>query len=161
MKTLNEIIAENDEPSETIILDHEILEFLIEEEEQKRVAHLDHAEDALVRGNGRGFHDMLSALSHTHDYLSGGRRRPNYALSMKMDGSPSIVFGHDPNNSKFFVGTNMIFQQATQGQLQGHRHRRQPREPAGVGRQIESIIKTFAQDCSQEGGVPRRSDVHW
>jgi murein DD-endopeptidase MepM/ murein hydrolase activator NlpD len=109
MKTLNEIISENDEPSEIVIVENDILEFLIEEEEQKRVAHLDHAEDALVRGNGRGFLDMVSALSHTHDYLAGGRRRPNYALSMKMDGSPSIVFGHDPNNSKFFVGTKSFF----------------------------------------------------
>ena len=43
--------------------------------------------------------------AHTH--MTGGHKNTN--LTMKYDGSPSIVFGHHPKNGKFFVATKSAF----------------------------------------------------
>ncbi len=111
MKLLNDILDFN---STSIVLFDEIeLEYLIEAKEEKeqteRLYNFDHAEDCLIRGCGKGFDDMLTNLTMTHEFLSGGRKRPGFNISTKMDGSPSIVWGHDPNSSKFFVGTKAFF----------------------------------------------------
>lgn len=96
-----------------VLVDQDCFEYIVEEKKQKedtkQLRHLDHAEDHLIRDGGQGFHDMLSSLTMTHEYLAGGRKRPEYALTTKMDGSPSVVWGHDPNSGKFFVGTKSFF----------------------------------------------------
>jgi len=107
-KNLLEII-EPDQYSAAVLVDTESIFMLLEQEEAKKLRHLDHAEDSLIRGKGDGFNDMISSLTMTHEYLSGGRKRPNYALSLKMDGSPSLVWGYDPDTKKFFVGTKSVF----------------------------------------------------
>ena len=51
--------------------------------------HLDHPEDAVLSGELSVFDWMLSSSD----------------LSVKIDGSPAIVWGRNPANGKFFVGT--------------------------------------------------------
>ena len=58
--------------------------------------HLDHLEDLIFTGRGQ----LLDAL---REIYSGVR------LSVKWDGAPAIVFGTDPRNGKFFVGTKSVF----------------------------------------------------
>ena len=55
--------------------------------------HQEHFEDLILTGN-------VSVL----DFFNG-----NYEVSLKIDGSPAIVFGIDPSNGKFCVGTKSIF----------------------------------------------------
>ena len=55
--------------------------------------HLDHPEDAILSGDLSVF-DWLLASSD---------------LSVKIDGSPAIVWGRNPANGKFFVGTKSVF----------------------------------------------------
>jgi hypothetical protein len=55
--------------------------------------HLEHPEDTILNGN-------LSVLNW---FSTGGN------LSVKIDGSPAIVFGTNPENGKFFVGTKSVF----------------------------------------------------
>jgi hypothetical protein len=108
MKTLNEIL-EQPISYDHVLIDVESIPMLVEQDDTKNQRHLDHAEDLAIRGNGESFNDMISSLLMTHEYLAGGRKRPNYSLSAKMDGSPSVVWGYDPNNGKFFVGTKSTF----------------------------------------------------
>ncbi|HYT46007.1 MAG TPA: DUF6267 family protein [Methylomirabilota bacterium] len=112
MKTLSEILNGLDKEQQLLVEERtvELLqEVKKEEEDAKYLRHLDHAEDLLIRNKGKNFHELLGALHHTHNYLSGGRKHSSLSISTKMDGSPAIVFGHDPRNGKFFVGTKSFF----------------------------------------------------
>ena len=56
--------------------------------------HLPHPEDTILTGD-------LSVL----DWFS----EVDSTISVKMDGSPAIVWGTNPQNGKFFVGTKSVF----------------------------------------------------
>ena len=55
--------------------------------------HIEHPEDMILEGNLEVF-DALYSTAH---------------ISQKIDGAPSIVFGTNPNNGRFFVGTKSVF----------------------------------------------------
>lgn len=55
--------------------------------------HLEHAEDSILTGD-------LSVLDW---FVNPGH------LSVKIDGAPAVVFGTNPANGKFFVGTKSVF----------------------------------------------------
>ena len=55
--------------------------------------HIDHPEDSILNGN-------LSVLDW---FINDGN------ISTKIDGSPAIVWGTNPTNNKFFVGTKSVF----------------------------------------------------
>ena len=55
--------------------------------------HLDHPEDSILSGDLSVFDWMLASSD----------------LSVKIDGSPAIVWGRNPANGKFFVGTKSVF----------------------------------------------------
>ena len=61
--------------------------------------HLEHPEDTILTGD-------LSVL----DAFSDGM---NNSYSVKIDGSPAIVWGTNPENGKFFVGTKSVFNKRT------------------------------------------------
>jgi hypothetical protein len=61
---------------------------------QMQNKHLDHPEDEILTGN-------LSVLDWFVEVDS--------TVSVKIDGSPAIVFGTDPETDKFFVGTKSVF----------------------------------------------------
>ena len=56
--------------------------------------HLEHPEDSILTGD-------LSVL----DWFS----ESDSIISTKMDGAPAIVWGRNPANGKFFVGTKSVF----------------------------------------------------
>ena len=60
---------------------------------QMKNTHLEHPEDSILTGD-------LSVLDW---FVTPG------TLSVKIDGAPSIVFGTNPANGKFFVGTKSVF----------------------------------------------------
>jgi hypothetical protein len=76
----------------------------IKEESQKfgKLNHLEHVEDLAFHGED-GFNTALESLKEVHNRISGKPTKSK--LTIKYDGSPSIVFGHDPKSDKFFVGT--------------------------------------------------------
>jgi hypothetical protein len=61
---------------------------------QMQNKHLEHPEDEILTGN-------LSVL----DWFS----EVDSIISVKMDGAPAIVWGTNPANGKFFVGTKSVF----------------------------------------------------
>ena len=54
-----------------------------------------------------GFEHAHAALMKAHAHMTGGHSNTN--LTMKYDGSPSIVFGHHPDTGKFFVASKSAF----------------------------------------------------
>ena len=61
--------------------------------------HLEHPEDTILTGDL----SVLDAFSN----------RMHNSYSVKIDGSPAIVWGVNPENGKFFVGTKSVFNKKT------------------------------------------------
>jgi len=82
--------------------------FLKEEVEQtSELKHIHHAEDRPLMHGHAGFEHAHGALMQAHQHIKAGHKNTN--LTMKYDGSPSIVFGHHLKNNKFFVATKSAF----------------------------------------------------
>ena len=60
--------------------------------------HLEHPEDSILNQGKEG---ALSILNFLKDKSS--------ELSVKYDGAPAVVWGINPENNKFFVGTKSVF----------------------------------------------------
>ena len=69
----------------------------VSDEEWMPNKHLDHLEDSILTGRRVALGAVKQALSLTDN------------ISIKYDGAPAIVFGINPENDKFFVGTKSVF----------------------------------------------------
>lgn len=83
------------------------ISYLVEETSEEKLSHLEHGEDHLINAGDAGFNHALETLRGTHNLLSG--EKSGVTLSTKYDGSPSVVFGHNPENGRFFVASKSIF----------------------------------------------------
>ena len=83
------------------------LSFLKEEDEGGKLKHITHAEDRPLQNGSEGFDHAVGALQQAHEHMKSGGH--STGLTMKYDGSPSLVFGHHPKNGKFFVATKSAF----------------------------------------------------
>ena len=73
-----------------------------------KLEHLEHPEDLIFSHGHEGTNIALSALHDTYKKVTDNNHHNTTNVSIKHDGSPSIVFGHDKNNN-FFVATKSIF----------------------------------------------------
>lgn len=82
--------------------------FLVEEaQEGEKLKHIHHAEDRPLMHGHSGFEHAHAALMSAHEHMKAGAKSSN--VTMKYDGSPSIVFGHHPKTGKFFVASKSAF----------------------------------------------------
>ena len=77
------------------------------EASEKQLKHLEHLEDHIVNAGGAGAQHALDNLHDVHRKLRG--RDTKTKITMKYDGSPSVVFGHHPETGKFFVASKSVF----------------------------------------------------
>jgi hypothetical protein len=82
-------------------------DFLSEEASEEKLKHLEHAEDHVIHGGQAGFSHAYHNLKDVHDRLTGKENATK--VTMKYDGSPSVVFGTNPENGRFFVATKSAF----------------------------------------------------
>ena len=83
-------------------------DFLVEEEQEgAKLKHIHHAEDRPIFHGQEGFAHAEGALMGAHHHMGQGLQ--NNKLTMKYDGSPSVVFGHHPETGKFFVASKSAF----------------------------------------------------
>jgi len=80
--------------------------FLSEATEEK-LTHLEHAEDHPINAGHEGFQHTFNTLHGVHEALTG--KKSKVSISTKYDGSPSVVFGHHPENGRFFVASKSVF----------------------------------------------------
>ena len=78
-----------------------------EEAEGGKLKHITHAEDRPLQKGAEGFDHAVAALKQAHQHIKSGGNSSH--LTMKYDGSPSIVFGHHPETGKFFVASKSAF----------------------------------------------------
>lgn len=82
-------------------------DFLTESADDGKLKHIHHAEDRPLLHGSKGFEHAEGALRQANDQMKEGKQSSD--LTMKYDGSPSIVFGHHPENKKFFVASKSAF----------------------------------------------------
>jgi hypothetical protein len=82
-------------------------DFLSEDASEEKLTHLEHAEDHVIHGGAAGFSHAYHNLKDVHDKLTGKENATK--VTMKYDGSPSVIFGTNPENGKFFVATKSAF----------------------------------------------------
>ena len=72
-----------------------------------KLKHLEHAEDHHINLGAIGFRHAAETLTDVHNQLR--RKGGNVKVTMKYDGSPSVVFGYHPETKKFFVASKSAF----------------------------------------------------
>ncbi len=72
-------------------------------EAPKKLGHLEHIEDRVIQAGDEGYHHAVNTLHGMHNALQGNSS--DVKLGTKYDGAPSLVFGTNPENGKFFVAT--------------------------------------------------------
>jgi hypothetical protein len=75
--------------------------------ESKNV-HLEHLEDLIFNKGYAGAEEALNYIDSLRHMLAEGTGTTT-KLTVKWDGSPAIICGIDPEDSKFFVGTKAVF----------------------------------------------------
>lgn len=73
----------------------------------EKLKHLEHAEDHVINAGKAGFEHAVNTLVGVHSSLTG--KKSGTKVTVKYDGAPSIVFGHHPENGKFFVASKSAF----------------------------------------------------
>lgn len=81
--------------------------FLVEESTEDKLKHLEHPEDHIIKSGEPGFHHAFNTLKTTAERLQGHESGTH--IMTKYDGAPSVVFGHNPENGKFFVASKSAF----------------------------------------------------
>lgn len=81
--------------------------FLAEELDETKLKHLEHAEDHVINAGNEGFSHAFHNLKDVHDKLTG--KKNDTKVTMKYDGSPSVVFGRHPETGRFFVASKSVF----------------------------------------------------
>jgi len=83
--------------------------FLSESAQTGKLTHLQHLEDLLLDEGAAGIALAEEVLNEFHQMLRDGGVSQSMNVRTKWDGAPSIVFGHDPADGKFFVATKAAF----------------------------------------------------
>lgn len=82
-------------------------QFIAEATEESKLKHMTHVEDHVVDSGSKGFAHAYHTLNAVHEKLVGKTNATK--VSMKYDGSPSVMFGYHPETGKFFVGSKSVF----------------------------------------------------
>ena len=86
-------------------------EFL-QEDKSGKLMHLTHLEDLMLDEGVAGMRRAIEVLHQFQDMLINGGVSKAMHVTTKWDGAPSVVFGPDPADGKFFVATKSAFSKA-------------------------------------------------
>jgi hypothetical protein len=125
--------------------------FLTESIDVDKLKHLEHAEDHIIHGGDEGVAHAADNLDDLHNMLTG--RKSKSKITTKYDGSPSVVFGINPENGKFFVASKSAFNvnpklNYTDKDIeQNHGH------APGLVAKLKSALAHLPKIMPKEGGV--------
>jgi hypothetical protein len=79
----------------------------LSEATETKNTHLVHLEDLIFDPDGAN--RAIQILQQLGEMLTTGTVSPTCSVSVKWDGAPAVVFGPDPVDGQFFVGTKSVF----------------------------------------------------
>ena len=100
--------------------------------------HLEHPEDVILQGH--------TATLQVLDFL----KDRNSKVSVKWDGAPAIVFGHNPENGKRFVGTKSVFNKR---KIKINHNHHEIEENHGENSKVAAILHTCLECLPDRAGV--------
>lgn len=125
------------------------LEYLTEEDEGAKLKHIHHAEDRPLLHGSDGFEHAYGALYGAHHHTKQGLQ--SNKLTMKYDGSPSIVFGHHPENGKFFVASKSAFNKNPKINYTPEDVDRNHGHAPGLAEKLKDSLKHLPKIAPEEG----------
>jgi len=126
------------------------LNFLIEaEEEGAKLKHIHHAEDRPLLHGEDGFEHAYGALQAAHHHTLQGLQ--SHKMTMKYDGSPSVVFGHHPENGKFFVASKSAFNKNPKINYTPEDIDKNHGHAPGLADKLKGALKHFPKVAPKEG----------
>ena len=140
------------------------LSFLAEALEVEKLKHLEHVEDHIIHGGHEGVAHAADTLSDVHDFLSG--KKTDTKITTKYDGAPSVVFGVNPENGKFFVGTKSVFNASPKINYTDKDIEENHGHAPGLVEKLKLALKELPKIMPKKGGVYQgdlmfdRNDVH-
>ena len=117
----------------------------------EKLTHLEHAEDQMINAGHEGMSHTAGAMDDVLDFMSGKKTKTR--ITTKFDGSPSIVFGINPENGKFFVASKSAFNKnpkinyTPQDIIENHGH------APGLVEKLTAALKMLPRIMPKEGGV--------
>lgn len=125
-------------------------QFLTEaEDEGAKLKHIHHAEDRPLLHGSEGFDHAYDALHGAHFHTKSGVQ--NNKLTMKYDGSPSVVFGHHPETGKFFVASKSAFNKNPKINYTDEDIDKNHGHAPGLADKLKSALKHFPKVSPKEG----------
>jgi hypothetical protein len=76
--------------------------------EESKNTHMEHLEDSILNGGVDGAREAINFLRQLRDMLAGDTKSP-VNVTVKWDGSPSVIAGIDPSDQQFFVAKKSVF----------------------------------------------------
>ena len=76
---------------------------------ETKLKHLEHPEDLHFNSGEFGANHAIDSLLAVHEKLKNPEKESCTIIYTKIYGSPSLVFGHHPENGNFFVATKSLF----------------------------------------------------
>ena len=117
-------------------------EFL-QESKSGKLTHLTHLEDLMLDDGIAGMQHAIEVLRQfRHMLISGGVSKALH-VTTKWDGAPSVVFGPDPADGKFFVATKSAFSKVPK-LMKSHAQITETYGSGGVGEVLHDCLSELA-----------------
>ena len=117
-------------------------EFL-QESKSGKLTHLTHLEDLMLEDGIAGMQHAIEVLRQfRHMLISGGVSKALH-VTTKWDGAPSVVFGPDPADGKFFVATKSAFSKVPK-LMKSHAQITETYGSGGVGEVLHDCLSELA-----------------
>lgn len=82
---------------------------LVVESTQQNLVRIAHVEDLIYDNGHDGAVEAINYLNDVRRMLEKGAGEKPVTLTVKWDGSPALVVGTDPEDGRFFIGTESVF----------------------------------------------------
>lgn len=142
--------------------------YLTEAASEEKLTHLEHAEDHVINAGEEGFAHAFHNLEDVKDQINGKKNKTK--VTTKYDGSPSIVFGHNPDNGQFFVASKSAFNKSPKLNYTfediEHNHGHSSGLVAKLKHALEHLPKVvppkgvYQGDVMHSGGIRSESNPH-
>ena len=125
--------------------------FIVESLDVEKLKHLEHAEDHIIHGGDEGVQHAADNLDDLHNLMKGKKSKSK--ITVKYDGSPSIVFGRHPETGGFFVASKSAFNVDPKINYTPEDIRRNHGHAPGLVDKLTTALEHLPKVMPKEGGV--------
>ena len=127
------------------------LRYLAESLDVEKLKHLEHVEDHVIHGGHEGVRHAADTLADVHGFMNG--KKSKIKITTKYDGAPSIVFGVNPENGKFFVATKSAFNKNPKINYTDEDIEANHGHAPGLVEKLKLALKELPKIMPRDGGV--------